>query len=247
MFKLFSKFKNLKYGISNVSDGNMSFKFGEKVEVLKNRKNFLKKVTIPPNKCVGINLAHDSEILTVSQKDTSECAVENKEGDALLTNEKNVFLFMMTADCLPVILFDPIKKVLALVHCGWRSTEEKIVQKVVSKIVSDYGSDTNNIIAHIGPSIQKESYVFENPVVENLPGWESFLDKLENGEFEIDLVGYNVFQLEKSGVLPENVEVSPIDTVINKSYFSHYRSVRTGESEGRFCTVVGMAKRQTKT
>jgi len=80
MLKFFSKFKNLKYGISNVSDGNMSIKFEERLEILKNRKKFLEKIAIPSNKCVGISLAHDSEILTVSQKDASECAVRIKEG-----------------------------------------------------------------------------------------------------------------------------------------------------------------------
>jgi len=239
MFKMFSKFKNLKYGISNVSDGNMSFNFGKKEEVLGNRKNFLNKMKVPFNKCVGISLAHDSGVLTVSQKDASECAVKTNEGDTLLTNEKGLFLFMMTADCLPIILFDPVKTIVALVHCGWKSTEEKIAQKTISKMMESYESKASDIVAVIGPGIHKESYKFENPAVENLPGWKPFLNKLKTGEYEIDLVGYNVFQLEKSGIVSKNIEVSPIDTVKDKKYFSHYRSVRTGESEGRFCTVIG--------
>jgi hypothetical protein len=242
MFKMFSKFKNLKYGISNVSDGNMSFKFEEKEEILKNRKNFLKNIGIPLDKCVGISLAHDSKILTVFQEDTSGCAVKTKEGDALLTNERGLFLFMMTADCLPIILFDPSKMVLALVHCGWKSTEEKIAQKTISKMMASYESKASDIVAAIGPGIHKESYKFENPAVENLPGWKPFLNKLKTGEYEIDLVGYNVSQLEKSGILPKNIEVSPVDTVKNKNYFSHYRSVRTEEPEGRFCTVIGITE-----
>jgi len=239
---MFNLLKNLRYGISDVSDGNMSFKFGKEEEVLDNRKNFLNKIKAPLNKCIGISLAHDSQILAVSQKDASECAVKTKEGDALLTNKVGLFLFMITADCLPIILFDPIKMIVALVHCGWKSTEEKIIQKTISKMMASYKSKASDIVAAIGPGIHKESYKFENPAVENLPGWKPFLNKLKTGEYEIDLVGYNVFQLEKGGILPKNIELSSIDTVKDKNYFSHYRSVRTGESEGRFCTIIGIAE-----
>lgn len=239
MFKIFKNTK-VKCAISNVFDGNMSFKFGEEKEVLKNRKNFLEKNNIPVEKCVGINLAHGSEILTVSQNDASLYATKTKEGDALLTNQKGIFLFMMTADCLPIIIFDPVKEVLALVHCGWKSTEEKIIQKVIQKMMDDYKSEARNVIAVIGPGIHKESYRFPNPIQKSLPGWKLFLSNADDGQISVDLPGYNVFQLKQSGILSENIEVSPADTVKDKNYFSHYRSVCTGEAEGRFCTVVGI-------
>jgi polyphenol oxidase len=239
MFKIFEN-TNLKYAFSDISDGNMAFKYGEKEEVIENRKRFLEKNGIPADKCVGTTLVHDSQILVASQMDASQYAVKTKEGDALITNEKDLFLFMSVADCLPIIIFDPVKEALALVHCGWKSTEEKLIQKVILKMVSEYGSRAENILVAIGPGIHKESYKKADHAVKTLKGWEPFIINLPDGDTAVDLVGYNVFQLKQSGILSENIEISPVDTAKDKNYFSHYRSVCTGKPEGRFCTVAGM-------
>src|SRR3989344_7526333 len=229
----------ITYAVSNVDDGNMSLKFGTDTEVARNRKNFLNNIGIPSNACAGINLVHGSEIIPVSKSDVSECAFKAKNGDALTTSEKDIFLFMMTSDCLPVTLFDPATSQLALVHCGWKSTEEKIVQKVISYFINK-GSKAADILAIMGPCIHKKSYRFVDPIQKKLPGWETFLRDVEGGETEIDLLGYNIHQLLQSGIINKNIETSPFDTAAEKKYFSHYRSVKTGEKEGRFCTVVGM-------
>lgn len=232
-------FNKIKYEISDINDGNMNFNFGDEKEVINNRKKFLNKINVPYDKCVGINLVHSSQIINVVENDISDFAIKTREGDALITDKKEIFLFMMTADCLPIVLFDPIKSILALVHCGWKSTNEKIVQKVISYFINN-GTIASNIFAIIGPGIYKESYRIKEPIQKKLPEWKNFLDDVENEETEIDLIGYNIYQLKQSGILDKNIEISDIDTAKNKKYFSHYRSVKTGEKEGRFCTVVGM-------
>lgn len=237
MFKIFQD-KNIIYGISKVSDGNMHFKYGDAEIVTGNRKNFLNKLGIPLDKCVGTLLIHEDGIFKASNVDTSYCATEDKEGDAFITKEKEVFLFMKVADCLPIILFDPIKNVL-VAHCGWRSTDKKLAQKVIEKMTEAYGSKTSDILVAIGPGIHKESYI-KDPKTKIIPDWKSFVSELENGQVKIDLVGYNKHQLIETGVPKENIEISPVDTAQDEEYFSHYRSSRNGEQEGRFCVVVGM-------
>jgi len=239
MFKIL-KNTNLKYAISDISDGNMDFRFGSEEEVTENRKRFLEKSGIPSDKCVGIDLYHEAEIVPVNAADASEYGINVKHGDALLTSEKNLFLLMRIADCLPIIIFDPVKQVLALAHCGWKSTDERLIQKVILGMVSEYRSKAEDILVAIGPGIHKESYKFNDPVQKNLPGWEPFLSDASDGLISVDLVGYNVFQLKQSGILSENIEIASIDTAQDKNYFSHYRSKLTGEPEGRFCAVVGM-------
>lgn len=240
MFKIFENCNNLVYGISNISDGNMAFRFGNKEEVIENREKFLDRLGIPLDKCVGINLIHEDEILEVSSKDVGKSEITDEQGDALLTNEKEIFLFMKVADCLPVILFDPKKNNLVLVHCGWKSTDKKIVQKAINKMTKSCGSKAENILAAVGPGIHKESYWFRDPVQKNFPGWKKFLHKISDDRTQVDLVGYNLFQLKEAGVPEKNIEVSAVDTGKDKNYFSHFRSKSTGESEGRFGVVVGM-------
>lgn len=240
MFKIFKNCQNLVYGISTISDGNMSFRFGNKKEVFENRKRFLTKFNIPPKKCVGINLLHGNKVLEVFSKDASYVVTEGKEGDASLTNEKEVFLFMKVADCLPVILFDSIKNNLALVHCGWKSTDKRILQKTIKKMTENYGSKSTDILVAIGPGIHKESYWFKDPAQKNLPGWKNFLHKISDEKTAVDIVGYNLFQLKEAGIPKKNIEVSSIDTGKDNNYFSHFRSKSTGEPEGRFCVVAGI-------
>jgi copper oxidase (laccase) domain-containing protein len=99
------------------------------------------------------------------------------------------------------------------------------------------GSVTTDISVWIGPAVQKESYVFD---YFDQPGWKHHKHQLANGRYQIDMVGYNIEQLARAGIAPTNIESSDTNTCSSANYFSHCRSTRTGEPEGRFATVVGI-------
>lgn len=235
---------NVIYAVSTLQDGNMSFLHGEKDEVIENRKRFLAKNNIPLENCVVMNVAHGDTVILVTEADrgrgvmTIEDAVSGV--DALITNKKDVALFLLIADCLPVIYFDPKKEVVALAHLGWESIDKKLPQKVVGRMQEQFGSNPEDIRVTIGPGIKKSSYKVKNPKQKDDPAWRSFLGPAENEEFYIDLEGYVCSQLQTAGILEKNIKRNNIDTFQDKNFYSHYRAERTGEKEGRFAVVVSL-------
>lgn len=234
--------KNLVYTTSATVDKNLSIVWGDKEEVLENRKKFLEKQGISLKDCVIMQVEHEDKVIFANSshtvKNTSSEAVV--VGEALITQEKNVILFLLTADCLPVSFYDPVQNVIALAHLGWKPTNLQLVKKVVKTLSEKYNSQPKDIIVLIGPSIRKESHIFKDPVQKSLPKWRPFLNDLPSGETAVDLLSYNTAQLVESGVLLENINTDPTNTATSPNYFSHYRSVRTGEPEGRFATILGM-------
>ncbi len=233
--------KGLVHGFSSVSDGNMSYLWGDERTVLENREQFLRKSDVNPKKCAVMSILN-SDVITLITPETAVGIGKNDpiKTDALITTEKDIFLLLVIADCLPIILYDPALKVLALAHCGWKSTEAKLAGKIVDFLKEHFHTNPNDLLVGIGPGIHKESYKLANPVQKQLAGWGDFLTDAPNGQTAIDIIGYNKFQLMSAGVKEENIEISDIDTAADPSFFSHYRSKKNGEIEGRFTAVVGM-------
>jgi len=223
---------------STVSDGNMAYVWGEKKEVLKNRIKFLKNNDLKIEDCVFSHLTHGTDIEIVGEKDKGRMV----EADALITSEKNVALWISTGDCLPVVFFDNQKRILGLVHLGWKGVDKKLAGKVAKKFI-DLGSDSKNITIWIGPGVRKESYwKYDRGVKDfldqiDVEGWKEFMEQKPNNELALDLVGYVKRQLTKNGIHERNIEVSPVDTVLDKNYFSQFRSDKKNQPQGRFATV----------
>lgn len=239
---LLKSLPQIHYAFSQVSDGNMSYLWGEATEVENNRKNFFENFGISLEDAVAANLQSSSGIchVTSPEKGKGMFAYDGLECDALITKEKGLPLFFVTADCFPVLIYDPVKEVIALIHCGWRGTDERICAKVINEMVSEYGCHPENFVALIGPGIQKESYVFKDPVQKQKPEWAAFLTDLPTGETMIDLLGYNRHQLLSMGIPETQIEIHPSDTGKDVNYFSNYRTNKEGKDAGRFCTFLVM-------
>lgn len=226
----------------------MSFRWGEQEEVLKNRKNFLDVAGIAASDCIAMEVSHGTEVIVVDGAfrgrglDGTDSVLK---ADALITATPNLFLFLLTGDCLPVIFFDQKKKFVALAHLSRLNAQELFVQKVV-KALEKIGSQREDIFAAFGPGILKDSYIFsEDEIKTRIPdqkNWGDFLIRLHDGRIAIDFLGWNILQLRDVGILEENIETSGIDTGRNENFFSHYRSCKTGEPEGRMATVAGLIK-----
>lgn len=225
-------------GVSTIKDGNMSVKWGDEKEVEGNRKKFLDKLGIKFEDCMLASLLGGTHIEIVKNSDKGKYV----EGDAFITKEKNLGLFMVTADCFPVLIFDPLTELLGLVHLGYKGVDGKLVEDVIQKMIN-MGSDINELKVWIGPGIRKESYVWDEEEIHQKESadWKPFL-KSENGKINVDLPGYIKSQIINSGVKSDNISDSEIDTGKNENYFSHYRSKRTEKPEGRFATVAMVKK-----
>ncbi len=231
------------YATSRIQDGNMSFTHDEPALVVAQRKGFLENHGVYLEECVALTLEHDEKILLVGEKERGKGMRIHEEAlcaDALITNTPQIFLFLMTGDCFPLAYHDPIQKVVAVAHLGWKPTEKKLAAKVVQKMQEEFGSEPRNIKVAIGPGIHSESYHFKDPVQKGMPFWSPYLLTDETGETHIDLLSALQDQLSEAGIVSEHVWLSPVDTATSTEYFSHYRDVRTGAKEGRFVTVVGL-------
>ena len=160
--------------------------------------------------------------------------------DALITNIPGVCIGVRTADCVPVLLFDPVKKVIAAIHSGWKGTVEKISKRTIKLMIEKFQVNPKNLIAGIGPSIGPDVYEIGNDVimkVEQSFGKNHVLKNIAGTEKAFfDLWTANKLVLEESGVLSDNIEIAGMCTFANESLF--YSARRNGKQAGRLASGI---------
>lgn len=161
---------------------------------------------------------------------------ERVEADAMVTNLPGAALLLPVADCNAVVIYDSVQHVLALVHLGWQSTAAHLATKIVQHLQQKYRSSAPDLRIYFSPAIKSESYIFESVAQAHDPLWKGFLHQTNKG-IGVDLPGFNRQRFIDAGVLPRHIEMSPVNTATSEQYFSHYRSVRSGEPEGRFAVL----------
>lgn len=135
------------------------------------------------------------------------------------------------ADCVPLLFLDPVKKVVASSHSGWRGTVNRMGQVTVEKMQKEFSCDPKNILACVGPSICQECYEVSEDVIDMFRAnfRESEYDRLfyakENGKFQLDLWKANELVLTDAGIRPEHMAVTNVCTCCNPELlFSHRAS-----------------------
>ena len=161
--------------------------------------------------------------------------------DALITNARNKCLVVRTADCVPLLLFDPEKMVIAAIHAGWRGTAKKIGQKTVRLMMDQYGCNPASILAGIGPSISPEVYEVSLDVYQRFKSetWNCrpvFRKSAKSGKYLLDLWKANQLQLEEIGMPSGNIEIAGICTFSHPELFFSAR--RDGIESGRMATGI---------
>lgn len=166
---------------------------------------------------------HKDCILVIDQKPETDLILDGY--DAFVTDVPGVCLITAHADCIPVQLYDPDRKVIAAVHAGWRGTELGIAAKAAELMKAKY--DCRNIRGYIGPGISKCCFETDTDVPQAMREafkWanEYISEGRAAGKFYVDLKGVNKRQLEEAGV--RNIEVSDICTCCNENFCSHRRN-----------------------
>lgn len=177
---------------------------------------------------------HGRTVLRVD--DPPRGALPAGEGDALMTNRPGIGLVCQTADCTPILMFDPLNRAIAAVHSGWRSTVQNIVLETVVAMRSAYGTEAGDLLVAIGPSISQDNYRVGPEVVaefsgvfEDLTGIVSDLDG--QGGAQLDVAAACRRQLTDAGIPGEQIYRSPICTYAEETrLFSARRSHHRGES-----------------
>jgi len=153
------------------------------------------------------------------------------DADAYITNEKNLPIAIRTADCVPVLIFDPLHRVIGLAHAGWRGTYKAIAVKTVQKMQEKYGSQVSDLKIVLGPSIRECCYKVGEEFRDYFPSHV----KDRGGYLYADVIGSNRDQLLQAGVGRENILDSGICTCCNKNYFSFRRDA---DKAGRMISLM---------
>jgi len=168
--------------------------------------------------------------------------VPHTKADAILTDNPEVTLFMRFADCVPILLYDPVQRVVGVVHAGWQGTVRKIPSVVVEAMVERYQCQPKDIQAGIGPSIAAHHYEVGTEVVEQVS--KAFGEDAErllpaqDGAVQFDLWRANQLLLEQAGV--RDIQISGICTACHlEDWYSH--RAEKGQT-GRFGALIGLNK-----
>lgn len=163
------------------------------------------------------------------------------KADAILTDRPDVTLFMRFADCVPILLHDPQKGIVGIVHAGWQGTVKKVLKETIRSMQAAYGSNPADVLAAIGPSIGPDHYEIGPDVVERVRasfnGHAQALLHTHAGRVHFDLWAANRLTLEQAGV--GQVEVAGLCTAcLPNDWYSH--RAEKGKT-GRFGALVGLA------
>ncbi len=209
---------------------NFSFKTGDKVEtILENYNRICDAINISVENLVLSDQVHGDRIRIVKSEDRGKgilLSSDIHEVDALITNQRNIALVTLYADCVPLFILDSKKKVAALAHAGWKGTALKIGSKVIKTMVEEFGTDPRDCIVAIGPSIGKCCYEVNQFVIDQFNKYftnlSNFVISKGDNKYMLDLWEANKSAIEEIGVLERNITISNICTQCNHDIlFSH--------------------------
>lgn len=193
------------------------------------------------------------QIETINQTHSDAVFVHNAERrvseadegfDAHITNNSGIAISVVTADCVPVLLIDRKKRIVAAVHAGWRGTAKKIVQKTVEKMSDYFGSKSEDLTAGIGPAIGQCCYEVDEKVIEPMEKEFDYLNRFsiqkKENKWHLDLQMINKEQLIETGLKPSNINIVSLCTSCYPDMFYSYR--RDGAGTGRMMAVVMIKK-----
>jgi hypothetical protein len=244
-FNNLSKFENVIHfsttRIGGVSSGRLfSLNIGYTVNdnpknVSRNLEHLAESIGFEKKQMVSPKQTHSSNIGIVNTEHDIF-----PDTDALITNIPNLCIFIRTADCVPILLFDPVKKVIAAIHSGWKGTIQKISKHTINSMRKEFGTEPKNIIVGIGPSIGPEVYEVGSEVLEmfnNSFGKNQFVNPIEgSNKGFLNLWEVNKQILIETGIPDNQIEVAETCTYSNSELF--YSARRDGVKTGRLATGI---------
>lgn len=159
------------------------------------------------------------------------------ETDSMVTSTKQCPLAVVTADCLPILFYEPKKEVIGIAHAGYKGLLCGIIKNTVKRFVADFGSNPADIIVGIGPGIEAHCYEVGKEVIDQFektfPLFNHMFEKKRKSYF-LDLRSIAQQCLIKEGILKKQIEVMDVCTKCNENFYSY----RDGDANGRFASVI---------
>ena len=221
--------------LGGVSEGifaslNLSMNRGDDPEhVRENYRRFCAAIGADLERVVCASQVHGDTVRSITSADLGIGLDQEApwQADGLVTDIPGVVLTVFTADCLPILLYDPVRKVASAVHAGWRGTALGIVSRTVERMVDCYGCDRLDILAAIGPGISRCCFETHEDVPNAMTeamGASALhcIQVLPTGKFRVDLKALNVCRLKAAGLDESHIAVSADCTAcLPEKYWSH--------------------------
>lgn len=222
---------------------NLSFTNGdERKAVEENYRRICTAIGVDTEHLVFSRQTHTNNvrIVTCSDRLTGYKKPSFEDVDGLITADHGVALVTQYADCTPLLFCDPVKKVIASSHAGWRGTVKLIGKVTVDKMVEEFGCNKSDIVAAIGPCIGQCCYEVDDPVYDALKilpiDLKDAVRVKDEHHYMIDLAEINRKILIFSGISPENIDVSDICTCCNSEELHSHRA--TGGKRGNLAAII---------
>ena len=231
------------------SSMNLGFGRGDSRQaVQENFSRMAKALGVTTESIVFSRQTHTTNVRTVGQQDRGkglEKETDYRDVDGLITNVPEACLATFYADCVPLYFVDPVKKAIGLSHSGWRGTVGKIGKITIERMTEEYGTNPEDVIGAIGPSICQECYEVSEDVIKQFQNvfaatqWDRLFYQKANGKYQLNLWCANQLILEEAGMRRENIAVTNLCTCCNDSIlFSHRASGGKRGNLGAFLGIV---------
>lgn len=210
---------------------NLALHVGDEAKlVLENRRRFAEALGIKAEAFTTCAQVHGSKVQLITPALVGAGALQVADTiaatDALVTNLPEVPLLLFYADCTPVLIADPVKRVIGLAHAGWRGTVAEIVKQTIKVMQESFGCEPEAMLGAIGPCIGACCYEVDDFVRDKALQYTEFFAPVpgKQGKYMLDLQGLNAKQLRDCGLKQENISLAKTCTNDNNSRFCSYRA-----------------------
>ena len=248
--KKLQKFENLQHcffsrknGFSKGCYASLNCGLGsddKKENVLKNLNLVSQKIGCKDELLITLNQTHSNKVIYFEK----ESSIKNKlSGDAIVTKIRNVGISILTADCAPILLYDPQKKIIGCIHSGWRGALNGVIKNTIKKF-KELNSNIDNLIAVVGPCIGKENYEVKidlhKKFVNQNSKYKKFFKKIANDKYIFDLRSFINNKISDLNI--KKIENVKMDTfTAQETFYSHRRSrINNEKNYGRCISVILM-------
>ena len=231
------------------ADGNLGYGAPrDQADAWEMRRLWAKAVGVDPETLATAGQVHGAAVLRVAATDAGRGARPGSGriglGDALITDEPGVALLTLCADCMPIIVVDPVRPAVAVAHAGWRGTVDDVAGAVVRAMAEAYDSKPHRLLAYLGPAIGPCCYCVGDDVT---TAWYAHADGLADRALRrtgdatsFDMRAANGQLLARAGIEQGHIESSGVCTrCAGDAWFSHRGQ---GPLTGRFGAIVALAR-----
>ena len=207
--------------------------------ITRQKRQFCDALRIDVHSFPHLKQVHGDKLLIMKEPATRMIL---SEYDGVITNLPYVALSVITADCLPILLYEKKKKIIGAVHAGWRGTSLGILQKALTAMEESFQGCLQDCMVLLGPSLRPCCFEIKDDVFRilqtRLPFWEKVIDMTEN-RFYFNLQLANTIQAREKGVPEENIWSLDLCTFCQPGWFYSYR--REGEKAGRMISIISLS------